>query len=262
MCAAASARDREAFLGEMTVRHELAINFVRYNPRFRTLASIEPWARRNLRDHARDRSAYTLHGKGISRTPRPMITLWNAAQRQMVSSGWMHGYVRMYWAKKIPKWSRGRRTEAYDSCVRLNDRYELDGRDPNGYAGIAWAIGGKTTVRGAPNGPSTAQSGTCRSPARRASSTAELISNNGTRNAREGDLRQRRPIRVGVSSCLLGEPRPLRRRPQTSDFLPSRPSAPSSSGCRCARRWSSASAFRGRRLRLVRDGYDADASPD
>ena len=68
--------------------------------------------------------------------------LWNAAQRQMVRSGWMHGYLRMYWAKKILEWSPSA-AHAYRIAVRLNDRYELDGRDPNGYAGIAWAIGGK-----------------------------------------------------------------------------------------------------------------------
>jgi deoxyribodipyrimidine photo-lyase len=68
--------------------------------------------------------------------------LWNAAQRQMVESGWMHGYVRMYWAKKILEWTR-RPDEAFDLAVVLNDRYLLDGRDPNGYANLAWAIGGK-----------------------------------------------------------------------------------------------------------------------
>jgi len=68
--------------------------------------------------------------------------LWNAAQRQMVESGWMHGYMRMYWAKKILEWSPTPR-DAYAIAIRLNDKYELDGRDPNGYAGIAWAIGGK-----------------------------------------------------------------------------------------------------------------------
>ena len=68
--------------------------------------------------------------------------LWNAAQKQMVLTGWMHGYLRMYWAKKILEWSPSPAV-AYDIAVRINDRYELDGRDPNGYAGIAWAIVGK-----------------------------------------------------------------------------------------------------------------------
>ena len=60
----------------------------------------------------------------------------------MIESGWMHGYVRMYWAKKILQWSASPE-EAFAIAIHLNDRYELDGRDPNGYAGIAWAIGGK-----------------------------------------------------------------------------------------------------------------------
>jgi len=68
--------------------------------------------------------------------------LWNAAQRQMALTGWMHGYVRMYWAKKILEWSPDAAT-AFQVAVDLNDRYELDGRDPNGYANIAWAVGGK-----------------------------------------------------------------------------------------------------------------------
>jgi len=139
--AAAPVRDRDAFLEELIVRRELAVNFVRYNPRFKTLGSIEPWARRTLDEHARDERTrfYTEKQLANAKTHDP---LWNAAQRQMVSSGWMHGYMRMYWAKKILEWSAAA-DEAYDICVRLNDRYELDGRDPNGYAGIAWAIGGK-----------------------------------------------------------------------------------------------------------------------
>ena len=68
--------------------------------------------------------------------------LWNAAQMQMVNTGWMHNYVRMYWAKKILEWTRSP-SDAHRIAVYLNDKYELDGRDPNGYAGIAWAIVGK-----------------------------------------------------------------------------------------------------------------------
>jgi deoxyribodipyrimidine photo-lyase len=139
--AAVATRDRESFLEELIVRRELAVNFVRYNLRYRTLVSIEPWARRTLAEHASDERThlYTERQLANAETHDP---LWDAAQRQMVSSGWMHGYMRMYWAKKILEWSPAT-DEAYDTCVRLNDRYELDGRDPNGYAGIAWAIGGK-----------------------------------------------------------------------------------------------------------------------
>jgi deoxyribodipyrimidine photo-lyase len=68
--------------------------------------------------------------------------LWNASQRQMMETGWMHGYMRMYWAKKILEWSKSPE-EAMAAAIALNDRYEIDGRDPSGYAGIAWAVGGK-----------------------------------------------------------------------------------------------------------------------
>ncbi len=138
---AAPVRDREAFLEEMIVRRELAVNFVRYNPHFKSLVSIEPWAQRTLEEHAGDKRVYLYSERQLANA-ETHDPLWNAAQRQMVTSGWMHGYLRMYWTKKILEWSPAA-DEAYDICVRLNDRYELDGRDPNGYAGIAWAIGGK-----------------------------------------------------------------------------------------------------------------------
>ena len=144
-CAVRAAADghpgAEAFLEQLIVRRELAVNFATFNPRYDSLDACEPWARRTLTRHARDRRAvlYTDAQLEAAATHDP---LWNAAQRQMVASGWMHGYVRMYWAKKILEWSRTP-DEAFDLAVVLNDRYLLDGRDPNGYANIAWAIGGK-----------------------------------------------------------------------------------------------------------------------
>ena len=133
--------DREAFLEELIVRRELAINFVRFNPDYDRLDSCERWARKTLRDHAGDKRSYRYSRVQLERA-QTHDPLWNAAQRQMMRSGWMHGYVRMYWAKKILEWSRTP-SEAFRIAIWLNDRYELDGRDPNGYAGIAWAIGGK-----------------------------------------------------------------------------------------------------------------------
>jgi len=143
--------DREAFLEELIVRRELAVNFVRFNPRYDRLASCEPWALRTLKDHRRDERAYVYSQRQLenAETHDP---LWNAAQRQMVVGAWMHGYLRMYWAKKILEWTRSPE-EAYQIAVHLNDRYELDGRDPNGYAGIAWAIGGKHDRAGGPERP-------------------------------------------------------------------------------------------------------------
>jgi len=130
-----------AFLEQLIVRRELAVNFVMYNRRYDSLEGCERWARLTLAQHRRDRRPFTYteaqFEAGDTHDP-----LWNAAQRQMVTTGWMHGYIRMYWAKKILEWSASA-DEAFDIAVRLNDRYELDGRDPNGYANIAWAIGGK-----------------------------------------------------------------------------------------------------------------------
>jgi deoxyribodipyrimidine photo-lyase len=133
--------DRKAFLEELIVRRELAINFVRYNANYETYAAGEPWADATHRKHARDPRRYRYSEAELENagTHDP---LWNAAQKQMVLTGWMHGYLRMYWAKKILEWSPSAQV-AYDRAVRLNDKYELDGRDPNGYAGIAWAIVGK-----------------------------------------------------------------------------------------------------------------------
>jgi deoxyribodipyrimidine photo-lyase len=131
----------DAFLEQLIVRRELAVNYVTFNPRYDSLDGCEPWALGTLQRHTRDRRPvlYTADRLEAAETHDP---LWNAAQRQMVETGWMHGYVRMYWAKKILEWTR-RPDEAFDLAVVLNDRYLLDGRDPNGYANIAWAIGGK-----------------------------------------------------------------------------------------------------------------------
>ena len=133
--------DRDAFLEEMIVRRELAINFVRFNRDYDRLESCAPWALRTLQAHRRDEREY-LYSERQLENAETHDPLWNAAEKQMVVGGWMHGYLRMYWAKKILEWTRSP-DEAYDIAVNLNDRYELDGRDPNGYAGIAWAIGGK-----------------------------------------------------------------------------------------------------------------------
>lgn len=131
---------KEAFLEQLIVRRELAVNFVRFNPDYDNFECAESWAHKTLAQHARDeRKVYSERELEEARTHDP---LWNAAQQQMTATGWMHNYMRMYWAKKILEWSRTP-AEAFHTAVYLNDKYELDGRDPNGYAGIAWAIVGK-----------------------------------------------------------------------------------------------------------------------
>ena len=137
----APAADRDAYLEQLIVRRELSINFIKYNPRYDTLAGCERWARDSLDEHRADPRPvlYTERELESASTGDP---LWNAAQRQMVRRGWMHNYMRMYWAKKILEWSPTPE-EAFARAIHLNDRYLLDGRDPNGYTGIAWSIGGK-----------------------------------------------------------------------------------------------------------------------
>jgi len=132
---------KDAYLEELIVRRELAINFVARNPEYDKLAGCHEWARKTLAEHARDEREF-IYTESQFENAETHDPLWNAAQMEMVASGRMHGYLRMYWAKKILEWTRTP-DQAFDIAVWLNDRYELDGRDPNGYTGVAWAIGGK-----------------------------------------------------------------------------------------------------------------------
>jgi deoxyribodipyrimidine photo-lyase len=130
----------EAFLEELIVRRELSDNFCLYTADYDAVSAFPAWSRATLEAHRRDRRdfLYTREDFEAARTHDP---LWNAAQTEMVARGKMHGYLRMYWAKKILEWSPSPE-DALATVLALNDRYELDGRDPNGYAGAAWAVGG------------------------------------------------------------------------------------------------------------------------
>ena len=139
-CAAPRA-DKESFLDQLITWRELAVNFVTYNPNYDNFESGENWAHRTLAEHLRDPRPYLYSEKQLENAETHDL-LWNAAQMQMVNTGWMHNYMRMYWGKKILEWRRTP-AEAYRIAVALNDKYELDGRDPNGYAGVAWSIVGK-----------------------------------------------------------------------------------------------------------------------
>ncbi len=130
----------EAFLEELIVRRELADNFCLHTEAYDRVEGFPAWSRQTLDRHRRDRRAF-LYDETAFAAARTHDPLWNAAQRQMVETGKMHGYLRMYWAKKILEWTETPE-QAMAIAVRLNDRFSLDGRDSNGYAGIAWAIGG------------------------------------------------------------------------------------------------------------------------
>lgn len=131
---------QEVFLEELLVRRELSDNFCLYNPDYDRVAGFPAWARRTLDDHRSDPRPY-LYSREELESGTTHDPLWNGAQEEMVKTGKMHGYLRMYWAKKILEWTSSPE-EALETAIYLNDRYELDGRDPNGYAGIAWSIGG------------------------------------------------------------------------------------------------------------------------
>lgn len=131
---------KDAFLEELIIRRELSDNFCFYNDHYDSTEGFPEWAKKTLNEHAKDKRPY-LYKREDFEEARTHDDLWNAAQMEMVKRGKMHGYMRMYWSKKILEWTRSPE-EAMNFAIYLNDRYELDGRDPNGYTGIAWSIGG------------------------------------------------------------------------------------------------------------------------
>jgi deoxyribodipyrimidine photo-lyase len=131
---------QEAFLEELIVRRELADNFCFYNENYDNFTGFPDWAKKTLNEQRHDKREYTYSPEQFE-TGSTHDDLWNAAQMEMVKTGKMHGYMRMYWAKKILEWTKTPE-EAQKIAIFLNDKYELDGRDPNGYTGIAWSIGG------------------------------------------------------------------------------------------------------------------------
>ncbi|MBU1231227.1 MAG: deoxyribodipyrimidine photo-lyase [Proteobacteria bacterium] len=131
---------RDGFLEQLIVRRELAENFCLHTPDYDTPAAFPAWARATLEKHSRDPRPHLASEAELlaGETPDP---LWNAAQRQLLATGHMHGWLRMYWAKQVLLWSPDAAT-ALERCLRLNDGLSLDGREVNGYAGLAWSIGG------------------------------------------------------------------------------------------------------------------------
>jgi deoxyribodipyrimidine photo-lyase len=135
-----SRKDTGSFFEELVVRRELSENYCYYNLHYDDIQGFPAWARASLIEHEKDRREY-LYTLQELENARTHDDLWNAAQQEMVRTGKMHGYMRMYWAKKILEWT-GSPAAAQTAAIYLNDRYELDGRDPSGYTGIAWSLGG------------------------------------------------------------------------------------------------------------------------
>lgn len=129
-----------SFIEESVVRRELSDNFCYYNENYDSISGAAMWAQDSLELHASDKREYVYSRDQLnqSKTHDP---LWNAAQNQLVLEGKMHGFLRMYWAKKILEWTESPE-EALATAIYLNDRYSIDGRDPNGYVGCMWSICG------------------------------------------------------------------------------------------------------------------------
>ncbi|MDD2534056.1 MAG: deoxyribodipyrimidine photo-lyase [Eubacteriales bacterium] len=128
------------FLEELIVRRELSDNFCFYNPDYDSFAGFPKWAKQTLDAHRHDPRTYRYTDEQLLQGQTHDI-LWNAAQHELVNQGSMPGYLRMYWAKKLLEWC-GSPEQAMQVAIHFNDTYALDGRDPNGYTGIAWSIGG------------------------------------------------------------------------------------------------------------------------
>lgn len=130
----------ESFLEELIVRRELSDNFCFYSKDYDNFNGFHDWAKQTLNIHRNDKREYIYNLEQFEQA-KTHDELWNSAQLEMVTTGKMHGYMRMYWAKKILEWTKSPE-DALKIGIYLNDKYELDGRDPNGYVGLAWSIGG------------------------------------------------------------------------------------------------------------------------
>jgi len=129
----------EAFLDELVTWRELGFNLCSQRQDFDLYSSLPGWAQQTLKDHEGDprRTVYPLEEFERARTHDP---LWNAAQEQLLQEGRIHNYLRMVWGKKILEWTSSPQ-EALHIMIELNNKYGLDGRDPNSYTGIMWILG-------------------------------------------------------------------------------------------------------------------------
>lgn len=129
-----------ALFEEMIVRKELSDNFCLYNENHLSLEGGPEWAQLSMKKHESDQREY-IYSLEDFENAKTHDEIWNAAQLELTKTGKMHGYMRMYWAKKILEWTANP-SEALEYAIYLNDTYSIDGYDPNGYVGILWSIVG------------------------------------------------------------------------------------------------------------------------
>ena len=128
-----------SFVDELLVRRELAMNWVEHTPNYDRYSSLPEWTRKTLQDHRYDKRPHIYSIEDLEQG-RTHDLYWNAAMREMVMTGYMHNYMRMYWGKKILEWSPTAE-RAFETALQLNNKYFVDGRDPNSFANIAWIFG-------------------------------------------------------------------------------------------------------------------------
>jgi deoxyribodipyrimidine photo-lyase len=129
----------ESFVEELVVRRELSMNFVFYNDDYDSFSNLPGWAKETLGEHKNDEREHVYTTKQLENA-QTHDEYWNAAMNEMVHTGYMHNYMRMYWGKKILEWSNTPE-HAYRTTLYLNNKYFLDGRDPNSFANVAWIFG-------------------------------------------------------------------------------------------------------------------------
>ncbi len=130
---------KDAYLEELIVRRELSYNLTRFNPKYDSLEALPDWAQKTMREHAEDKREIIYSLEELEKCAT-YDELWNASQREMNISGEIHNYVRMLWGKNVIAWTRSYE-EAFAILEHLNNKYCLDGRNPNAYAGILWCFG-------------------------------------------------------------------------------------------------------------------------
>jgi deoxyribodipyrimidine photo-lyase len=132
-------KDGEAFLEELIVRRELAINFVNYINDYDSFSCLPAWAKTTLRDHQNDEREHEYTREQLENA-ETHDDYWNAAMKEMKETGYMHNYMRMYWGKKILEWCHTPEY-AFRTALYINNKYFIDGRSPNAFANIGWVFG-------------------------------------------------------------------------------------------------------------------------
>jgi deoxyribodipyrimidine photo-lyase len=133
------ASSRDAFLEELLVRRSLAYNYVWYEDNYDSYEGLPDWSKKTLAEHKSDEREHVYSIEQLE-AAETHDEYWNAAMREMRTTGYMHNYMRMYWGKKILEWSKDPK-EAYERVLAINNAYFLDGRDANSYANVSWIFG-------------------------------------------------------------------------------------------------------------------------